>query len=75
MEKSDYSKIFFIPILILKINIEINFFDYLKKVKKIIDSYQWGIFFFDKEKRQKLQILEENLMKYIITVQKIILFI
>ena len=28
----------------------INFIDYSKKVKKIIDSYQWGIFFFDKEK-------------------------
>ena len=28
----------------------INFIDYAKKIKKIIDSYQWGIFFFDKEK-------------------------
>ena len=27
-----------------------NFIDYSKKEKKIIDSYQWGIFFFDKEK-------------------------
>jgi hypothetical protein len=28
----------------------INFIDYSKKIKKIIDTYQWGIFFFDKEK-------------------------
>ena len=28
----------------------INFIDYAKKIKKIFDSYQWGIFFFDKEK-------------------------
>ena len=27
-----------------------NFIDNLKKEKKIINSYQWGIFFFDKEK-------------------------
>ena len=28
----------------------INFIDYSKRIKKIIDSYQWGIFFFDKDK-------------------------
>ena len=40
----------------------INFIDYAKKIKKIFDSYQWGIFFFDKEKSYNID--EEIQEKY-----------
>ena len=39
-----------------------NFIDYSKKIKNIIDSYQWGIFFFDKEKSYNID--EEIQNKY-----------